>query len=325
MTSYYVTQAFVEGPREQIVGMLNTILRNIGIDRTITDKDDVASANLKLKNPTSELPLGLRRPDFFDDALISEVGLQQKRDSFLAENAEFITTDEYVYLVEVTDKDGNWVVKFTEGELECESNLDWADWEDIAYAYGFRIIVDLYDQSNQLDFCYSSVLTPDKTDRGPVDKQIIEPELPLGKYYDGFERLKELDSIRYRELKISQLEDLIHEIQSDIDEEKIHIVAERAKRNGGHVLIPKDLTEIRFTALRPADIESIEVHPDNPVFCADGNCLLPKDRTEVILGCRNSVIPGSVKHVRQGAFYNIPGGREIEEKHSCPKDYELPL
>lgn len=65
MTSYYVTQAFVEGPREQIVGMLNTILRNIGIDRAITDKDDVASANLKLKNPTSELPLGLRRPDFF--------------------------------------------------------------------------------------------------------------------------------------------------------------------------------------------------------------------------------------------------------------------
>lgn len=325
MTSYYVTQAFVEGPKEAIARMLNTILRNVGVGRVITDKDDVASANLKLKNPKSELPLGLRRPDFFDDELISEAGLQQKRDSFLAENAEFITTDEYVNLVEMTEKDGNWVVKFTEGDCECDPIIDWPDWEDIARAYGFKIIVDLYDSACRPDFCNSLVLMPVKTDHSHIDKQIIEPELPLGKYYDGFERLKELDSIRYRELKISQLEDLIHEIQSDIDEEKIHIVAERAKRNGGHVLIPKDLTEIRFTALRPADIESIEVHPDNPVFCADGNCLLSKDRTEVILGCRNSVIPDTVKHVRLGAFYNIPGGKEIEEKYSCPEDYELPL
>lgn len=325
MTGYYVLNAFVEGPREQVVGMLNTILCNVGVDRVITDKDDVASANLKIKNPESDLPLGLRRSDFFDEILILEAGLQQRRDSFLAENAAVIATDEYVNLVGLAEKEGNWIVKFTEAEVECEPNLDWPDWDDIARAYGFRIIVDQYDQSSRLDFCYSWVLTPDKTDHGHIDKQIIEPRHPLGDYYEEFERLKKLDSIRYRELKISQLENLILEIQEDIAVERINIVAERAESNGGHVFIPKDLTDIWFAALHAADIESIEVHPDNPVFCSEGNCLLDKDRAEVILGCRNSVIPDTVKHVRQGAFYNIPGGKEIEEKYSCPEDYELPF
>lgn len=325
MTSYYVAQAFVEGPREQIVGMLNTILHNVGVDRVITDKDDVTSANLKIKNPESDLPYGLRRSDFFDEKLVSETGLQQKRDSFLAENAAVISTDEYVNLVEVTEKDGNWAVEFTEAEVECEPNLDWPDWGDIARAYGFRIIVDQYDQSSRLDFCYSRVLTPDKTDHGHVDKQIIEPRHPLGDYYEEFERLKKLDSIRYRELKIDQLENLILEIKEDIAVERINIVAEKAERNGGHVFIPKDITDEWPASLCPADIESIEVHPDNPFFTSEGNCLLSKDRTEVVLGCRNSVIPDSVKHVRQGAYYNVPGGKEIEEKYSSPEDYELPL
>lgn len=325
MTSYFVAQSFVEGTREEIVGMLNTILRNVGVDRVITDKDDLATANLKLKNPERDLPLGLKRSDFFDEKRVLESGLQQKRDSFLAENADAITTDEYVNLVEVTEKDGNWVVKFTEGEDECDTNIDWPDWEDIACAYGFRIIVDLYDSSQRPDFCYSWVIMPGKTDRSHVDKRIIEPEHPLGKYYDSFERLKELDPVRYRELKISQLEDLIHEIQEDIAVERINIVAEKAKRNGGHVFIPEDITDEWPASLRPADIESIEVHPDNPFFTAEGNCLLSKDRTEVILGCRNSIIPDSVKHVRQGAFLNIPGGREIEEKYSTPDEYDLPF
>ena len=70
MTSYYVAQAFVEGPREQIVGMLNMILRNVGVDSLISDKDDLATANLKLKNPERDLPLGLRRSDFFDEELV---------------------------------------------------------------------------------------------------------------------------------------------------------------------------------------------------------------------------------------------------------------
>ena len=227
MTSYYVAQAFVEGPREEIAGMLNTILRNVGVDSLLSDMDDVASANLKIKNPKTGLSLGLRRSDFFDEELVLEAGLQQKRDSFLAENAEYITADEYVNLVEVTEKDGNWVVKFTEGEDECDTNIDWPDWE--------------------------------------------------------------------------------------------------AKRNGGHVFIPEDITDECPAFLRPADIESIEVHPDNPSFSSEGNCLLSKDRTEVILGCRNSVIPDSVRHVCQGAFRNIPGGREIEEKYSCDDDSFLPF
>ena len=49
MTSYFVAQSFVEGTREEIVGMLNTILRNVGVDSVITDEDDVASANHKIR------------------------------------------------------------------------------------------------------------------------------------------------------------------------------------------------------------------------------------------------------------------------------------
>ena len=325
MTSYYVAQAFVEGPREEIAGMLNTILRNVGVDSLLSDMDDVASANLKIKNPKTGLSLGLRRSDFFDEELVLEAGLQQKRDSFLAENAEYITADEYVNLVEVTEKDGNWAVEFTEAEVECESNLDWPDWDDIARAYGFKTIVDVFDQASRLDFCYSWVLTPDKTDRGHVGKQIIEPRHPLGDYYEEFEKLKKLDPVRYRELKINQLESLILEIQEDIAVERINTIAEKAERNGGHVFIPEYITDEWPASLCPADIESIEVHPDNPFFTSEGNCLLSKDLTEVILGCRNSIIPDSVKHVRQGAFYNIPGGKEIEEKYSSPDDYELPF
>ena len=50
-------------------------------------------------------------------------------------------------------------------------------------------------------------------------------------------------------------------------------------------------------------LESITVEPGNANYVSSGNCLLSKDGTVLVAGCRNSVIPDGVKVIAKCAFW----------------------
>lgn len=70
------------------------------------------------------------------------------------------------------------------------------------------------------------------------------------------------------------------------------------------ISIPKSLTKIeRSPFMECWSLESITVDPDNPSYKSEGNCLLTKDGSTLIVGCKNSVIPFGVKTIGKGAFW----------------------
>ena len=60
-------------------------------------------------------------------------------------------------------------------------------------------------------------------------------------------------------------------------------------------------------------ITEITVSPDNPVYYEDGQCIIIKKTKEILLGCKNSVIPndGSVVSIAKRAFYGCLEGEEL--------------
>lgn len=69
------------------------------------------------------------------------------------------------------------------------------------------------------------------------------------------------------------------------------------------IVIPASVTTIDSIAFAdcPA-LANIDVAPGNPNFRSEGNCLLSKDGTTLVLGCTTSVIPDSVTTIGWGAF-----------------------
>jgi len=59
-------------------------------------------------------------------------------------------------------------------------------------------------------------------------------------------------------------------------------------------------------------IASIDVHPDNPVYRSEGNCLIKRISNSVVLGCQNSVIPEGVEGIDMYAFRGCPGLTSID-------------
>ena len=74
--------------------------------------------------------------------------------------------------------------------------------------------------------------------------------------------------------------------------------------------IPGNLTEILSGAFSGCgNIESIKADKSNPCYISVGNCLVNKQSSSVMLGCKNSVIPsdGLVLSIEQNAFYGCGG------------------
>ena len=200
--------------------------------------------------------------------------------------------------------------------------LDEEDWikmeekghtlEDLSRIYGVTIFEDVYDTEYEDDYCQTTIIEPGD---GTPKTTVIEPRHSFHAYTDAFEKLIEYDPERYRKVKIEALEALTHIIQREIARERIEVVKDKATANNGHVYIPKEVTETGPYDFYGFPIESIEVHPDNPNYCAEGNCLLTKDRTIVILGCKNSVIPEGVK-IMHDAFNGCPCEADFEKRYN---------
>ncbi len=171
--------------------------------------------------------------------------------------------------------------------------------EDLVRLFGVTVFEDVYYLDAEVDYCNTTIIEPSEEEPRITT---IEPRLSLFDYENAFEKLIEFDPERYRKVKIEALEALTNIIQSEIAQERIKLVKEDAVANNGRVFIPKDVTEAGPYDFYGFPIESIEVHPDNPKYSSEGNCLLSKDRTTVILGCKNSVIPEGVSEIECRAF-----------------------
>lgn len=82
---------------------------------------------------------------------------------------------------------------------------------------------------------------------------------------------------------------------------------------GGDLVIPRGMERISDSGylsldMMPPCIDSITVEDGNPSFYAKNNCLIHKEDGELVLGCRNSVIPddGSVRSIGAFAFNGLP-------------------
>ena len=65
---------------------------------------------------------------------------------------------------------------------------------------------------------------------------------------------------------------------------------------GGDLVIPRGMERISDSGylsldMMPPCIDSITVEDGNPSFYAKNDCLIRKEDGELVLGCRNSVIP----------------------------------
>ena len=71
------------------------------------------------------------------------------------------------------------------------------------------------------------------------------------------------------------------------------------------ITIPKSVTNIAASAFyRCTALRSVKVHPDNPTYHSEGNCLIETASKTLLIGTCNSVIPedGSVTAIGDGAF-----------------------
>ena len=74
------------------------------------------------------------------------------------------------------------------------------------------------------------------------------------------------------------------------------------------ITIPNGVTSIGNSAFSYCSgLTSITVDSNNTEFSSSGNCLLNKAGTELILGCKNSVIPNTVTTIRANAFDSCTG------------------
>ncbi len=78
--------------------------------------------------------------------------------------------------------------------------------------------------------------------------------------------------------------------------------------------LPKSVTEIANAPFKSCTaLESITVQAGNPIFEAQGNCLVNKSRKTVVAGCKNSVIPanGAVTEIDYYAFWGCTGLKSV--------------
>lgn len=278
MQSYYCSNVYVKGPKEVIDRMLAAARRNVG----------------------DSIPVDLNLSDLLDEECWKDSLVLEKQRAFLA-NEEDAYDEKMFELAEVSGNGTDSTVLIRPSEEAYY--YEWLSWEDISRLYGVRVFEDVYDAGSIVQFQNTTVIEPDGDTTKRTD---ISPYHSLSKYEESLDSLIELDPERYREVKIGALEDLIRRIQYDLDKERVKLVVERAKANNGSVFIPEDVTYISRYDFLGCEIKSISVHPDNPAYCAEGNCLLNKDKTTVIIGCENSVVPESVNSIVSDAFAGCP-------------------
>ena len=77
------------------------------------------------------------------------------------------------------------------------------------------------------------------------------------------------------------------------------------------IKIPACVKKIESAAFDGLDLESIDVDVNNLDFYSEDNCLINKKGTELIRGCKNSIIPSGIKKIEPYAFYGCKSLKSI--------------
>lgn len=73
--------------------------------------------------------------------------------------------------------------------------------------------------------------------------------------------------------------------------------------------IPSSVTSINNSFMDCSALETISVAADNPIYDSRNNCncIIKTSNNELLLGCKNSVIPNTVRSIAGYSFYGISG------------------
>ena len=77
------------------------------------------------------------------------------------------------------------------------------------------------------------------------------------------------------------------------------------------IKIPSCVKKIESAAFDGLDLDSIDVDVNNLDFYSEDNCLINKKGTELIRGCKNSIIPSGIKTIEPHAFFGCKSLKSI--------------
>ncbi len=79
-----------------------------------------------------------------------------------------------------------------------------------------------------------------------------------------------------------------------------------------NIMIPASVTNINKAAFDGCmGLTGVEVAEENEVYYSEQNCIIRKDNSELVLGCKNSIIPNNVKSIGACAFSGCMNLRSI--------------
>lgn len=332
----YITNIALTGKKECIVKMLNAVINNVGLEKVIADGDDLETINSKLTDEEGcGIEIGI--PDLLSTEHLTDEVLMQKKAEFEKDCDEDepynVSAGRAIEFVRVEDSGDDYIGKFSLYEYEEYCYADYADWSDIARLYGCKVVIDvaLFMNGRFAEFCGTTIC---EMEEGKVKETRIEPKLDINEYITAFGKLCKMAPEHYRQLKIQDMEAKVRALQTEISREKLLIRLEHLDETQGHLDVPEGVTRlsevmwpytdklrsiyipasvdtINKSAISSSSLESIEISPDNPDFCSVNNCILDKDRTRLLIGCKGSIVPEGVTEIENSAFSGCRGLEEI--------------
>lgn len=280
-----------------------------------------------------------KKREYHKAVLAGEVKFDSEEDEEYAywkaqEESEGMCDGRFIDILKVLEVDGVYEVKmeFYIGE-DSISSPDWAGWDDVCRLYGCKVVVDDVEFLNGgfLRFCGTTIC---EMEEGKLKKTRIEPKLDIYGYIYAFKELCKMAPEHYRQIKIQDMEAKVRALQTEISREKLSILLEQLDDTQGHLDVPEGVTylsdvmwpykdkfrsiyipasvdTINKYAISSSNLESIEISPDNPNFCSVNNCILDKDKTRLLIGCKGSIVPEGIIEIENSAFSGCRGLEKI--------------
>lgn len=333
----YITNIALTGKKESIIKMLNAVISNVGLEKAIADGDDLGTINSKLTaDDGCGIEIGI--PDLLSEEHLTDEVLMQKKAEFGKDCEEDepynVCSGRAIEFVRVEGSEDDYIAKFSLYEYEDYNYGDYADWSDIARLYGCKVVIDvvLFMKGRFEEFCATIIF---ELVEGKVKETRVAPKLDVDEYTTAFNKLCKMAPEHYRQLKIQDMEAKVRALQKEISREKLLIRLKHLDETQGHldvpegvsylsgdvlwryadklrsIYIPASVDAINKSAISSSSLESIEISPDNPDFCSVNNCILDKDRTRLLIGCKGSIVPEGIIEIENSAFSGCRGLEEI--------------